>query len=478
MLPEIPHFPESLPRTTEYTVLIDDRPVPVLETRVGAVALFQFAGTVDVVIRTSKPFENVDVRPLSRDIPTERHGTEVRLRLESPGNFSVEFDGDARTPLFLFAGPLRAERPDPADPMVRVLQAGEVHRFDELHLESGQTLYFEPGAVLEAPLRATDATNIRVLGMGIIDSRYRSDLKTDAILFRGCRDIFMQDVYILDSFGWTLHLFDCEDVILENIRQTCWRANCDGVDINTSRRVEIRDSFLYNTDDCVAVKVLDPDVVAGRVVGVEDVLVVRTVMWNGAGGNAMEIGFELNGAEVRNVTFLDCDIIRVEKGACLSIHVGDTSLVHDIRFEDIRIEDARDELIDFTIGLSIYSHDCPEPFHRRNGFNVPPELQDLKTGDNWLQWLLLPEPDYSRHADGRGRIEDILIRDIRILGEHVPPSVFIGYNSEKAVRRVRIENLNVGGKAVQSLPEDRIYRRNASEIDLTPGAEVPLSTTR
>ncbi len=468
----LPNFPESLPKSSAYEVFIDNQPLPVLDTHVGAVALFQFARSVEVRVRRSAPFQRVDVRPLSRGIQTETHGQEVRFQLDAPGNFSIEFDGDIRCPLFLFAGPIRAERPDVADPSVRVLAAGQVHRFDELHLESGQTLYLEPGAVLEAPLRATDATDIRVIGMGVIDARYRTKLKTDAILFRRCRNVLFQDVHILDSYGWTLHLNDCEDVVLDTIRQTCWRDNCDGVDINSSRRVRIQDSFLYSTDDCIAVKVNDPVVAAGREVGVEDVLVTRTVMWNGAGGNAMEIGFELNGAEVRDVTFRDCDIIRVEKGACLSIHVGDTALVHDVRFEDIRVEDARDELIDFTIGLSIYSHDCPEKLNRRFGFNVPPELQDLKTGDNWLQWIVFPEPEYSRFASGRGRIEDITIKDLHILGDRLPPSVFIGYNEEKAVRRVRLTNLTVGGQVVSEVSADQFYQRNASEIRIEPGAKV------
>ena len=465
---EVPNIADSLTRAPEYTVRVDGQSVPVLDTRVGAAATFAFDGRVEVVIEVLNPPERVDVRPLHAGITAQVEGRTVHLSLDRPGNFSIEFDGNTMRPLFLFAGPLRLERPDPDDPRVITLAAGRVHRFDELRLQSGQTLFFEPGAVLEAPIRATEAENIRIMGRGIIDARYRIDFKTDALLFESCKKVFIQDVHILDSFGWTLHLFDSEDVDLDNIRLTAWRANCDGVDINTSRRVTVRDSFLYSTDDCVAIKVHNPKGLARHPIGVNEVLIERTVFWNGAGGNAMEVGFELNGAVVQGIVFRDCDIIRVDKGACLSIHVGDTATVRDVLFEDIRVEDARDELIDFTIGLSIYSHDCPEPYQRRNGFNVPPELQDMETNDNWLQWIVFPEPDYSRYIGGRGRIEDITIRGLSVFGPEMPPSLLKGYSPEKNVSRVLIENLTVDGRPIHSAEDARMLLRHAETVEFRP----------
>jgi hypothetical protein len=465
MTPEIPKIHESRPRSQDYTVTVNGEEVPVLETRVGAVAGFAFEGSVEVLIRPTRTVKDVVVRPLARGLVANPVDGSFRLQLDRPGNFSIEFDGETNRPLFLFASPQRADCPDPFDPGVITLEAGRVHRFDELQLTSGQTLYFEPGAVLEAPIRATDAENIRILGAGIIDARYRTETKLDALKFVRCQNIFMQDVHILDSYGWTLHLQLCEGVLLDNIRQTCWRANCDGVDINASRHVRVRDSFLYNTDDCVAIKVCEKSATLNPEAKVEDVEVSGCVMWNGAGGNGMEIGFELNGASVSGITFRDCDIIRVTKGACLSIHVGDTATISGVLFEDIRVEDALDELIDFTIGLSIYSVDCPEPYQRRHGFNVPPELQDHETNDNWLQWIVLPEPGRSAHSVGRGRIEDITVRGLHVHGSEIPPSLFKGYDEDKAIRRIRIENLTLNGHPIRSPEEARFVLRHAHDIE-------------
>ncbi len=471
---EIPDIAPSLPRDAHFAVSAEGAPLAVLTMKVGAVASFAFEGRVEVRIERDEPFADVVVRPLSRAVSVRREGNALTLTLDRPGNFSVEFDGDIRRPLFLFAGPVREDRPSRTDPDVVYLEAGRVHRFDKLALRSGQTLYFEPGAVLEAPIRATDAEDIRILGAGIIDARYRTDHPTDALCFTRCRRVRLQDVHILDSWGWTLHPLGCEDVEIENVRETCWRANCDGIDIEACRRVHVDGCFLYNTDDCIAVKVRGPGPLAGRETSVEDVLVERTAFWNCIGGNAMEIGFELSGAGVRGVTFRDCDILRVERGACMSIHDGDTAAIRDIRFEDIRVEDARDELIDFYVGLSIYSQDCPDRYHRRNGFNVPPELQDPDSGDNAVQWVVLPEPERSRHAAFRGRIEGVVFRGLHVAAAELPPSLFRGYDTDHAVRDILLQDVTAAGRPVTA-PETARFRMGHAHGIRFAAASAPAS---
>ena len=464
----IPNVAESLARASDYRVCVGESAVPVLDTQVGAVASFAMTGSVEVFIERTCAPKKVVVRPLNRTIATRLEGHHIVLCIEHPGNFSVECDDDIKRPLFLFVSPVRTDQPKRGDPGVIYLEAGKVHRFDEMRLQSNQTLYFEPGAVLEAPIRATDVENIRILGSGIIDSRYRTERPLVAIQFTRCKGVFLQDVHILDSWGWTLHPLGCENVVIDGIRETCWRPNCDGIDIETCHGVKILDSFIYSTDDCIAIKVNDLDVLGDRIVAVDGVLIERTVFWNCIGGNAMEIGFELSGSTVQRVVFRDCDIIRVERGACLSIHAGDTATIRDILFENIRVEDARDELIDFYVGLSIYSKDCPDAYHRRHGFNVPVELQDAESNDNAIQWVVLPEPEYGQHAVNRGRIERVTVRNIHVLGPRVPTSILKGYDAHHGVRDIRIEGLTIGGRPILSATEGHFLLRQAYNVGFDP----------
>jgi len=103
---------------------------------------------------------------------------------------------------------------------------------------------------------------------------------------------------------------------------------------------------------------------------------------NGAWGNGLEIGFELHTAEVKNITFRDCDIIHVESGAVLSIHNSDKAIVSNVLYENIRIEDARQKLIDLGIFRSKYSTD---------GSSDEAYLNKYITHDIWDNELRIPE---------------------------------------------------------------------------------------
>jgi len=114
--------------------------------------------------------------------------------------------------------------------------------------------------------------------------------------------------------------------------------------------------FIRTKDDCIAIKAnfeYPPEEI------VENIKVTDCVFWNALWGNALEIGFELRAQEVKNIEFSNCDVIHVEAGAVISIHNADQSVVHDVLFNNIRIEDARHKLFDMVILLSQYSVDGP-----------------------------------------------------------------------------------------------------------------------
>ena len=101
-----------------------------------------------------------------------------------------------------------------------------------------------------------------------------------------------------------------------------------------------------------------------------------------------------------------------------SIHNGDSAAVEDVRFENIRVEDARDKLVDFRVGLSIYSQDCPDRYHRRNPQRKP-------TGDGqWVPWDRLTADKQALARQNRGAIRNVRLADIRML-EKVPPRSFL-----------------------------------------------------
>ncbi|MGD2175444.1 MAG: hypothetical protein PVJ27_08580, partial [Candidatus Brocadiaceae bacterium] len=131
--------------------------------------------------------------------------------------------------------------------------------------------------------------------------------------------------------------------------------------------------------------------------------------------------------------FRDCDIIRVEhegyqSGATLSIHNGDRAVVSNVRYEDIRVEDSREKLIDLKVLLARYSRD-----------------------------------------EERGQIRDVHFKDIRVVDGPFPVSIIQGYDADHIIRDVTLENLVVHGRPVRSANEARMVVELARGVRFVAG---------
>ncbi len=123
--------------------------------------------------------------------------------------------------------------------------------------------------------------------------------------------------------------------------------------------------------------------------------------------------------------FKDCDIVHCEyegnqSGGVLTIHNADRAFVHDIHYENIRIEDAQEKFI------------------------------DIKTLDS----------KYSRDRI-RGMISDIYFRNIEITEGVFPVSIVRGFEMKNEVCRphdIYFENIVVHGKKIGSINELRMVK--------------------
>ncbi|MCU0980271.1 MAG: glycosyl hydrolase family 28 protein, partial [Pirellulaceae bacterium] len=249
-----------------------------------------------------------------------------------------------------------------------------------------------------------------------------------------------------------------------------WRDNDDGLDICSSRNVTVDRCFFRTKDDCIAIKAPRkeyfpaaklPDSLSSAAkpesdFDVANVIVQRSVFWNAEWGNALEVGFELLTPHVRNIVWRDCDIIRVEAGAVFSIHNGDSAAVEDVRFENIRVEDARDKLVDFRVGLSIYSQDCPERYHRRN-----PQRKPTGSGQ-WVPWERLTADEQAVARQNRGAIRNVRLSDIQLL-EKVPPRSFL-VNSGGELSGVTFQKVRQADRVLDRSADLGLSVEDATEV--------------
>lgn len=368
--------------------------------------------------------ESVRLRPSSAGLSFERDGSVLRFRIAAGQRVIVELDDDPLCSLYL----LQSEKIEKPEHTSYEFRKGRAYNIDTLRLKTGDVLYIEEGAVVSGKIWSRMADHIRIVGNGILYGgnwhEWNKNGAEQLIVTILGKDIEIRGITLLDAGGWHLVPVACEDVRIEDVNVMGKVITGDGIDIVGSRNVTVRDSFVRANDDCISIKAeefQDPSGCAD----VKHVLVENCLFWNAEFGNALEIGYETRCDEISDVVFKDCDIVHCEyegnqSGGVLTIHNADRAFVHDIHYENIRIEDAQEKFI------------------------------DIKTLDS----------KYSRDRI-RGMISDIYFRNIEITEGVFPVSIVRGFEMKNEVCRphdIYFENIVVHGKKIGSINELRMVK--------------------
>ena len=244
-------------------------------------------------------------------------------------------------------------------------------------------------------------------------------------------DIRIQGITIVDSGVWNLVPGACRNVSICDVNILSRLVTGDGIDIVGCENVTIENCFIRACDDCICIKAC-PLPSPAACCNVKNVHVHGCTLWNAEPGNALEIGYELRCNEVSDIVFFDCDIIHCEyegnqSGGVLTIHNADRANVHNILYENIRIEDAQEKLVDIKILDSKYSLDRV-----------------------------------------RGDVQDVTFRNITVGGSIFPVSIIRGFemhNEMHRPRHIRFENVVVHGALMHSANEMRMVVELAHELE-------------
>jgi hypothetical protein len=480
-------FPADFPVSAAYQSTVAGQEVPAMQTARGAFLSFGMRGPVEIAVKLGKAPDEVVIRPSASGIKVEIQGDGFRFLLPRPMNLSVEVDGNLDDPLFIFANPELANPPAKGDPKVKYYEGGRIHDAGEILLEDGETLYLEGGAVVRAVVRARGANNVAVRGPGILDAGQRKN-KTNMLVLRECRNAVLENFILLDPLGWSIHLSGSEDIRLSNTRVIGWRANSDGLDIEHSSKVRVDGCFWRTNDDCIAIKaiypagvkgipfeeMIDPETLGGHQVPrnkgevMGDIEITNCVLWNDSGGQGFEIGFELRVDTIRGITFRDSDIIHVMGGGAFTIHNGDRARIEDLLIENVRVENT-DRLLDFHVGLSIYSDDCPPEYRRSNPQRkTVPAAHRPARANNPYQWYVPAEADLPRYESNRGLVRNVVVRNVTVAKRPRSASILNGYSETLPIEGIRIEGLVIDGKPASTAEEAEIHLHHVRDISFGP----------
>ncbi|HEY3281736.1 MAG TPA: glycosyl hydrolase family 28 protein [Armatimonadota bacterium] len=375
---------------------------------------FDMQGTTKVVVTCAQRVTSARILPTSLGIKPVVRGRTVSFSLAQPKPLTLEINGTWVGCLHLFANPPEKDVPKAGDPNVIYFGPG-IHEVTRLVVGDNKTVYVAGGAIVRAvigpqekytissysglktyaPTLELRGRNIKLRGRGIIDATGCTTHARNMVFVTG-QDISLEGVILRDASTWNIPVRQSDRVTVRNLKILGYRANSDGIDICNSRDVTVEDCFIRTLDDLIVVK-------SDKGQGLVKRIVARNcVLWNEV-AHALSIGAELS-EDVDDVLFTNCDVIHdFGREWSLRVYHCDAATISNVRFEDLRIEEAQ-RFISLWIGKAYWTRD-----------------------------------------DERGRIRGVTFRRIRAAGAN-PLVEFVGFDASHLIEDVTLEDVVVNGK--------------------------------
>ena len=196
----------------------------------------------------------------------------------------------------------------------------------------------------EAAIMAQGANHLKISGTGSINGRalefmshYEAEngwwipkeWRPKLFILTSCHDLDIRDITIEKAPLWSLHLLGCEHVLIDNIKikNNLDVPNCDGIDPDHCRDVEIRNCSISCGDDAIVVKTTLQD----RDYGPSANIWVHNCELE-TQDSGLKIGTETT-QDIFNVVFEKCNIKTSSRG--LTIQLRDEGNVFNVLFKDI-----------------------------------------------------------------------------------------------------------------------------------------------
>jgi polygalacturonase len=197
-------------------------------------------------------------------------------------------------------------------------------------------------------ITANGARGLRISGTGNLNGRARDfmtgydqanewwlpiaagEFRPKLFLLTACNDLEIRDITFSNSPFWGLHMLGCEHVLVDRlkIRNQLDVPNCDGIDPDHCRDVEIRNCNIVCGDDAIVVKTTrqDTDYGPSANITVKD-CVIETQ------DSGLKIGTETT-QDVHDIRFERCEIRSSCRGMCIQLR--DEGSVYNVDFRDIK----------------------------------------------------------------------------------------------------------------------------------------------
>lgn len=446
--------PDGVEKYDEVDVFVEETPLELFNVKVNnshswtanptnrsnsGVGYFSLVGKTTITVKSDN-MESCIVRPLSAGVTAIVNEGTATFVIKSAGTYSIEPNGDPKQAFFLFVSE-KEENYSYYGNVIRI-EAGlhtssnsDYIKNNTVNLYSNTIVILEEGAVVRARFVANNASNISIIGKGIIDgSAFVRNASTGEVTvpldFNYCSDILLKDFSVLDPAGWCVNWYFCNDSEIDGIKIISSRSNGDGISLQSCKDIEVKNCFLRTWDDSLVVKNYanyQDKSIEGET---ENIEFSDCIIWTDL-AQSMEIGYETIGKKLQKVTFRNITVLHNFHKPVMSIHNANNADIKDILFDTITVEDAsmgrgdagsNNQLIEIAVEFS----------------------------NTWST---------NHKTTALGSINGVTVKNISVLsGNIVLPIRVVGSldsrtdykNSIHRVSNVSIENLWINGKGIKS----------------------------
>ena len=173
-----------------------------------------------------------------------------------------------------------------------------------------------------------------------------SGLRPSFIQFINCKNILLRGIKVENGPMWTIHPVYSENIIIDNINVSTYSGNTDGIAIDSSKNVIIKNSTLSTGDDVIVIKSgLEED--GWRVnKPSENILIENCKFFTGHG--AIAIGSEMSGG-VRNIFAHNNTFTGTENGFRIKSTASRGGFIENIWIKDIVAENILNDAVVFNL---------------------------------------------------------------------------------------------------------------------------------
>lgn len=321
-------------------------------------------------------------------------------------------------PAFQSAIDVASEFGTPTNPGIVYVPSGVYQVRENLRLKDNVDFYLAPGSVLKADtdvgnysvsnntigpvLQVKDASNVMIRGRGEVDAsgvelmglfsvrapvfleQSQAHPRRRIIQTDNARNLKMEGIIAKDATGWSIDAVRSDGVVVQNTKvlnhkDINWKIQNDGINMTSSSKALVNQSFVITIDDAMCSKARHSEVGS-----MDNVEFSNNVLWTWSAG--VKTGMQ-NDHPMNHVVFRNIDVVHARRAIAMdtktSREIGQSIPTEGVLFRDIRVDELNGH-------WSISNHDAVEflledaPVNNVVIENLSlPEKRPIRTGPNF-----------------------------------------------------------------------------------------------